>query len=87
MWSGKVKQEEEGQVAKKTQLEDLAIPPCSPETLDSPTSSPFLLGGKSSLPSSEAQECEYRVKTETLERMELPQGATGHGEASFISSQ
>lgn len=30
MWSGKVKQEEEGQVAKKTQLEDLAIPPWQP---------------------------------------------------------
>lgn len=87
MWSGKVKQEEEGQAAKKTQVEDLTIPPCSSETPDSPTSSPFLFGGKSSLPSSEAQECEYGVKIGTLERMALPQGATGQGEASFISSQ
>lgn len=87
MWSGKIKQEQEGQAAKKTQLEDLTIPPYSSETLDSPTSSPFLLGGKSSLPSSEAQECEYGVKTGTLERMELPQRATGEGEAFFIFSQ
>lgn len=58
IWSGKAKQEEERQVAKKPQLEDPATPPLFHQRPWTPPSIPtFLLGGKSSLPS-EAQECE-----------------------------
>lgn len=79
MWSGKAKREEEGEVAKKTQLEDLAISPCSSETLDSPTSSLFLR-------SSRGREC--GEETGTLESTELPQGTTGQGKfLSFPASE
>lgn len=70
VWSGKAKQEEERQVAKKTQLGDLATMPPLSEPLDAPTPSSlsFLVAKLTPfLRSLNVRDCEK--ETRTLERM------------------